>query len=179
MQERKTNKGLIAIIIIMFLIIVGLVVYIVLNNNTNKDVEQKEEVGTSENIVEEENKEDKEKEEELKLSDLYGTYSWQEDYTGVNGNGGNINLTRKIKLTLNADGTALYEASTGMDAESTKGIFTFENGNITYTRQYYNYDNSNTEYTGGQKTEFFKVVDKNTLTATVSNFNNISVTLTK
>ena len=78
---------------------------------------------------------------EIKVSDLYGIYSWQENFTTDTG----VSLTRKIKLTLNSDGTALYEASDGMSAESTKGKFTFENGYITYTSEFNNYPQSKEE----------------------------------
>lgn len=178
MEERKNNKGLVALIVILCLVILGLVVFIILDNNKKNEIEQKEEVETSENntnVEEEKNETNSDENSEIKVSDLYGTYNWQENFTTDTG----VSLTRRIKLTLNSDGTALYEASDGMSAESTKGKFTFENGYIIYTRQYYNYDNSNTEYTDGVKTERFKVVDENTLTANVSNFNNVNSTLVK
>ena len=113
---------------------------------------------------------------EIKVSDLYGTYNWQENFTTDTG----VNLTRRIKLTLNSDGTALYEASDGMSAESTKGKFTFENGYITYTSEFNNYPQSKEELSENEKrTETFKVIDKKTLTANVSNFNNVNSTLVK
>lgn len=109
--------------------------------------------------------------DEISIADLYGTYTWEKNYTNESG----IQMNLKIKLVLNSDGTATYEASNGMEAEQTKGKFVYENGKITYTREYYNYNGTNgittnEAYTDeNSKTETFTVIDKNTLQNTYYN----------
>ena len=92
---------------------------------------------------------------------LYGTYKWSKEYTNEYGS----NLKLNVTLVLNEDGTATYNAGDGYSAEATKGTYKFENNKIVYTREYYNYPNQeNSKFDDdNNKTEFFKVIDKNTL----------------
>lgn len=111
---------------------------------------------------------------ELSVDMLYGTYTWSKKYTNEYGNEINLN----VKLVLNSDGTATYNASNGYDAEATKGTYKYENKQIIYTREYYNYDNQeNTVYNdNNNRIETFNVIDKNTLQNT---YNDQQTNLTK
>ena len=99
------------------------------------------------------------KAQSITKDDLYGVYIWQKDFNDESG------LNLKIALVLNSDGTAEYSASSGYEYESTKGTFSYKEGKILYTREYYNYDsNNNSEFTDtNSKLETFIVIDKNTL----------------
>ena len=69
------------------------------------------------------------------------------------------NLEEKIvvKATFNKDNTATYESSNGYTIEMTKGTYTFEDGKITYTKEYYNMPNNEEEY----KDELDKIITFN------------------
>lgn len=156
-MEKNSNKGLLAVIIVMFLVIVGLVVYIVMNSADKKEkVDNKEEVKEENNSIVEET----ETSDEIKEEDLSGTYYWEKSY--VNEYGNEMNL--KVKLVLDSDGSATYDASSGYDYESTEGTFIYNEGKIIYTREYFNYDGGSKEkYTDSNKTVSFSVIDQNTL----------------
>ena len=167
---KEDNKTYIIIICIMGAIILGLLGYIVLNNSILK--EHKEITNKAEDIINDvqdkiedgfENK-DNMNDDSYKIDDFYGEYKWQKQYTGgVN----NAELTYKIELKLNSDGTASYSASDGMASDSTTGSFKLEDNKIIYTKKYYNYNNGNTtnkkEVTEDDKIVTFDIIDKNTL----------------
>ena len=141
------------IITILSILVLGLGCFIVYDKVINKE-EKKDNKDTSAEVIEK-------SDNKITQQDLYGTYSWAKEYTNEYGN----KLNLKINLVLNPDGTATYEASSGYEAESTRGSYIYENNEIVYTREYYNYENgSNDKYDDElSKKETFKVIDKNTL----------------
>ena len=106
-------------------------------------------------------------------NNIEGTFSWSQNYTVESG----INVTYRLVLKLHSDGTAEYSESDGMSAGETRGTYVYENNKITYTKLYYNYeDSNNSEYTDeNSKTEVFTVVANNTLQTT---FNGQTANLT-
>lgn len=149
------------VIIILSVLVVCLSVFIIFDKTINK---KEETVKTKENNIKEEKKETPE--EGISVSNMYGTYRWEKKY--VNEYGNELNL--KVSITLNNDGSAEYQASSGYEYESTKGKFVFENNKIIYTREYYNYETSNNEpFSGGNTEEVFNVIDKETLQNTYYN----------
>ena len=143
-------------IIILAILVLGLGGYLVYDKVLDKNV--KEEVKEESVKQEEENK-------EITLESLYGTYTWEKKHITDSGN----ELDLKIKLVLNSDGSATYNASNGYEEEATKGSFIYENGKVIYTREYYNYSDNNGQDTdeiysdNNSKTEIFMVIDKDTL----------------
>lgn len=168
MEKEKSNNGLILLVIILFLLSFVLGGYIVYDKFISKDETKELQSEIKELKLElQALKENSQSTTNGKISiaDLYGTYSWEKNY--INENGVQMNL--KIKLVLNSDGTATYDASSGMETEKTKGLFVYENGKVTYTREYYNYNETNSTTTNeaytdqNNKTETFTVIDKDTL----------------
>ena len=160
MENQKNNNGLIALVIVLFLLVLGLGGYIVYDKIlTNKETPVENNVTN----VDESNQEINQN--NISLANLYGTYKYDYEYTNSYGN--KVHL--KLELTLNSDGTAIYSESDGYAADKTRGTYTYENNKITYTRQYHvasNVDVANstdTEYTDGNPTEIFTVIDENTL----------------
>jgi len=159
MEQNKNNSGVIVLLVVVIFILTILCVLfatdtITFNSKTtknNNDVEDKN--TTTTNNGEEDNK--------IDISMLYGTYTWSKSYTNADGKEVNLN----IKLVLNSDGTATYNASDGYESEMTKGSFVYQDMKVIYTREYYNYPGQeNSKYDEeNSKTEIFNVVDKNTL----------------
>ncbi|MBR3362851.1 MAG: hypothetical protein IKG40_02880 [Bacilli bacterium] len=169
MEKKSTGKTV--IIVILLLAVIGLGGYIVYDKFIVKD--ETKELQSEINALKLEIKTLKEKtqsnnDDEIVITDLYGTYTWTKKYE-ANVSGPNLEATYttyNIKLVLNSDGTATYDASNGLEAEQTKGSFSYENGKIIYTREYYNYDTSGPKdvyNSGDDKIETFVVVDKDTL----------------
>ncbi len=152
-------------IVILVLVILGLGGYIVYDkkNNESKISDYNTQLNDLKKQMDEykENSKSSETSDEITLKDLYGTYNWEKDYKNESGN----KLKLKVQLVLKPDGSATYNASSGYEAEMTKGSYVYKDGKIIYTREYYNYDNgSNDPYTDNDnKTITFKVIDKDTL----------------
>ena len=167
MENKKSNNTLITVawIVLILCVIVltamlatGVLKFNVPSNNTNNQ--------TSNNGENTNNNTEVNSNERIETSALYGTYTWNKKYTNENGN----ELNLKVTLVLNSDGTATYNASDGYSYEATKGSYKYENNQIIYTREYYNYDNQeNDRYTENNKTEIFNVINANTLQNTYHN----------
>ena len=100
------------------------------------------------------------KQEEITKEKIAGTYTWSKNYTNQYGNEIKLN----VKLVLNTDGTATYNAGDGYSAEATKGTYNLLDDKIIYTRKYYNYENhENGVFEEPNKTETFEIIDKDTL----------------
>ena len=76
------------------------------------------------------------------LNKLVGDYIFYEEVT----NKENITQTYIVKATFNKDYTATYEMGNGSNIEMTKGTFTFKDEIVTYTKEYYNMPDDNSEY---------------------------------
>ena len=139
-MENKKNI-IIILLVIVIAILSGVIVY--------SKIVDKEETLNEEQLS-----------EEVTPQMLYGTYTWEKAYTTEDGK----QLDLKLKLVLNSDGTAIYNASNGYEEEATKGKFVYEDSKIIYTREYYNYNDSNEIYNDtNNKIEKFEVIDKDTL----------------
>lgn len=119
-------------------------------------------------------------EEDEDIQNIYGSYSFSKNHINEYNNG----LKLSVKITLNEDNTATYEASTGYDVEKTKGSYLIENKKITYNKEYYNYDAKNGQINDAKyddlntKTLTFTIIDNNTIKQD-SNYHNQEVILKK
>lgn len=161
----KNDKNIIiGLLVVIIVILAILVVLFATNTLTFNFGNNSDKLESSNEIADEENKDETIEEKNITIEDLYGTYSWNKTYT----NEYNNTLNLKVKLILNADGSATYEAGDGYSYESTKGTFVYENNKIIYTKEYYNYNGTNgqendSKYTDGNNTETFIVINENTL----------------
>ena len=166
-MENKKN-GLIIVLVIIIAILCLFVGWLLGEKFSNKESE----------LLDNSTSNTEKKYDKITVDMLYGTYTWEKKY--INDFGSELNL--KIKLVLNSDGTATYNATSGYEEEATKGTFIYENGQIKYTKEYYNYNGTNGQnydevYTdNNSKIETFVVIDKDTLQNTY--YNNIT-SLTK
>lgn len=163
-MENKNNKGLIVGLLIGIIIMLVIFIILVVTNTisltakTNSAITNDD--NQSANEIEELDLNDDSDDGIITVDMLYGTYNWNKNYTNEAGN--DINL--KVILVLNSDGTANYEASDGYSYESTKGTYKYENNQIIYTREYYNYPNQdNSKFEEDNKVENFEVINENTL----------------
>lgn len=171
-MEKKNGFGMAFLFIVIGMLIaaiIGLSIWVY----TLKKEEPKQEsnTGVTDNNqnAESRNNEIAENENQIESNipseeELYGTYSWEKKFVNEYGN----ELDLKVVLVLNSDGTAKYRASSGYEAEYTKGTFLCKNGKVEYKREFYDYDNSeNKEFTDeNNRIETFVIIDKNTLQST-------------
>jgi len=166
-MKNETNKNIIIAILIVIVIILSILVVlfatdVITFNSANNKLDSSNEVIKEEN--EDEDVEQENDNENINIVDLYGTYNWEKTY--VNEYNNTMNL--KVKLVLNADGSATYDESDGYSYEATKGTFVYENNKIIYTKEYFNYNgangqNTDSKYTDENNIEEFMILDKNTL----------------
>ncbi len=160
MENQKNNSGLIALVIVLFLLVLGLGGYIIYDK-----VLSTKETHIEDNSTNDDKSNQEINQKNITLANLYGTYKYDYEYTNDYGN--KVHL--ELELSLNSDGTATYLESDGYVADKTRGTYTYENNKIIYTRQYHvasNIDSANsvdTEYTDGNPTEIFTIIDENTL----------------
>ncbi len=172
MEQEKNKNGVIILLAVLVVILTVLCVLFATgtisfkSNETNNNTSDNNQVTDNSNNQVTDNSNNQEvNQNNIALASLYGTYKYDYEYTNSYGN--KVHL--KLELTLNSDGTAIYSESDGYAADKTRGTYTYENNKITYTRQYHvasNVDSANstdTEYTDGNPTEIFTVVDENTL----------------
>lgn len=170
-MEKKNGFGMAFLFIVIGMLIaaiIGLSIWVYTLKKEQPKQESNTGVTDNNQNAESRNNEIAENENQIESNipseeELYGTYSWEKKFVNEYGN----ELDLKVLLVLNSDGTAKYRASSGYEAEYTKGTFSCKNGKIEYRREFYDYDNSeNKEFTENNKIETFVIIDKNTLQST-------------
>ena len=164
MEQEKNKNGVIIFLVVLVIILAVLCVLFATGTISFKSNEANNNTNDNNQVTDNSNNQEV-NQNNIALASLYGTYKYDYEYTNSYGN--KVHL--KLELTLNSDGTAIYSESDGYAADKTRGTYTYENNKITYTRQYHvasNVDSANsvdTEYTDGNPTEIFTVIDENTL----------------